>query len=367
LGAESVVLELTKETTLAGHQATIGVLENKHNPHLELAEIANSLNLRVSIFPCRSRFDLSTIKNIRNFICKEKPDIIHSHGYKSNFYALSAAQNKMPWVVTNHLWKRTSCNLRLYAYLDRFLIKYSKQIIAVSDEIATEMIKMGIPSNKIVVIDNGIDLRRFLNEKKNGELKRSFGLDINSRVIGTVASLTEEKGHVYLINAARDIILAFPETRFLFVGDGVERNHLEKKVAELGLQGKVILTGSRKDIPEILSILDVFVLPSLKEGLPMALLEAMAARTPVVASRVGAVPKVIVHNENGLLVEPGNSGSLYTGISELLSDPKKASSLGDCGYKKVKERFSSEAMATHYFDVYKKILNSSNYSDIRRT
>jgi len=356
LGAESVVLELTKETTIAGHQVTIGVLENKRNPHLELAEIANSLNLRVNIFPCRSRFDLSTIKNIRDFIHKEKPDIIHSHGYKSNFYALSAARNKMPWVVTNHLWKRTTFNLKLYAYLDRFLIKYSKQIVAVSDEIAAEMLKMGIPSHKIVVIDNGIDLRRFSKEKKNDQLKRSFGFNINSKVIGTVASLTEEKGHFYLLEAASAIVSSFPEARFLIVGDGRERRQLEEKVSELGLLGKVIFTGSRRDVPEILSILDIFVLPSLKEGLPMALLEAMAARLPVVATKVGAVPKVVVHKENGFLVEPGSSESLCTAISELLSDSTEAVRFGLQGYQKVENEFSSKAMAERYFDVYGKVL-----------
>lgn len=356
LGAESVVLELAKETTQAGYWVAIGIFENSRNPHLELAEVAEKLGLRVHIFPCTGRFDFGTISGIRNFIQREKPDLLHTHGYKSDFYAFAATRNKLPWIVTNHLWKRTTFNLKLYASLDRFLIRCSKCIIAVSDEIAAEMVRMGLPSEKIAVIDNGIDLRRFSKTEKNEQLRKSFGFDTNSKMIGTVASLTEEKGHLYLLKAAKEILFIHPEARFLIVGDGVQRRQLEEKVSELGLLGKVIFTGSRRDIPEILSTLDMFVLPSLKEGLPMALLEAMAARLPVVATNVGAVPKVIAHKETGYLVQPRNTESLCAAVCELLSDTTKAVSIGLQGRRRVENQFSSKAMTERYFEVYTKAL-----------
>jgi len=360
LGAENVVLELAKESAAAGCLVNIGVFENKRNPHLELAEAAETLGLKVQIFPCRGRFDVHTIASIRNFIHEKKPNLIHSHGYKGNFYALSVTKGKMPWVVTNHLWKRTTLNLKLYAYLDSFLIKYANRIIAVSDEIASEMLKRGISPKKITVIDNGIDLQRFSGQRSKDSLRRSFGFNEMSKVVGTVASLTEEKGHFYLLEAAKDIVSSFPEVRFLIVGDGRERCRLEEKVAKLNLAGKVIFVGSRKDVPEILSILDIFVLPSLKEGLPMALLEAMASRVPVVATRVGAVPKVVVHKETGLLVEPGNSEALSTAISELLTKREEATHLGLQGYFKVQNEFSAQTMSARYFDVYQQVLSNSD-------
>ncbi len=362
LGAESVVLELAKESVAAGHCATIGAFENTRNPHLELAEAATSLGLKVDIFPCRGRFDLRTIASIRNLVRKENPDIIHSHGYKSNFYALSAARNKVPWVVTNHLWKRTTFNLKLYAYLDSFLIKYSRKIVAVSDEIATEMLKTGIPREKILVVDNGIDLKRFSKGKDNNGLKSSFGFDRNSKIIGTVASLTEEKGHIYLLEAAKSIVLSFPDTRFLIVGDGRCRRALEDRVSELGLAGKVIFAGSRKDVAEILSILDIFVLPSLKEGLPMALLEAMAARVPVVATNVGAIPTVIEDGDTGILIPPKELGVLADAVIRILSDNKRAYEMAERGFEKVRDNFSSQKMASKYFAIYKELMEGTGCS-----
>jgi len=246
--------------------------------------------------------------------------------------------------------------LKLYARLDSLLTRYANKIVAVSEEIASELSSYGIPQNKLKVIDNGIDLNKFSRQKKDDTLKRAFGFDERSRIIGTIASLTEEKGHDYLLQAAKGIILSFPDANFLIVGDGRERHRLEEKVAELGLTGKVIFAGTRKDIPEILSILDLFVLPSLKEGLPMALLEALASCLPVIATDVGAVSKVIISNETGLLIKSADTENLREAIATLLSDKSQALRLGLQGHKKVEAEFSSQAMSAKYFNLYRQVL-----------
>ena len=357
LGADSVVLELAKQSVDAGRSVTVGQFENQRNPHIELAEAAKNLDLSMKIFPCRGRLDLRTIGDLRRFIQREKPALIHSHGYKSNFYALSANRNRVPWVVTNHLWKRTSLSLKLYARMDSFLIRFSKKIVAVSDEIADDMVKLGISPHKIAVIDNGIDLKRFSHGKKNDKLKSALGFDIHSKVIGTVASLTAEKGHIYLMNAAKAILSSYPEVRFLFVGDGAGRRNLEEKMADLGLQGKIFFAGSRKDIPDLLSILEIFVLPSLKEGLPMALLEAMAAHVPIVATEVGAVPTVVEDGITGTLIPPKEPGVLADAVIRILSDRKRALDMAERGFKKVRDHFSSEQMASKYLSLYEDLID----------
>jgi glycosyltransferase involved in cell wall biosynthesis len=356
LGAENVVLELAKETTKAGFWVTIGILENRNNIHMELAERAKGEGLKVQIFPCRGRFDRGTISSIRSFINEEKPNLFHSHGYKSNFYSLFANRGKLPWIVTNHLWKRTTYALKVYAYIDSLLMRKADKVIAVSEEIADEMTKKGIPSTKILVIDNGIDLQKFENKTRNNDLRKSFGLNGNHKIIGTIASLTEEKGHRYLIEAAKHVIDKCPECRFLIVGDGGQRHFLEKTVAGLGLTEKVIFTGSRKDVPDILSMLDLFVLPSLKEGLPMALLEAMASKVPVIATSVGAIPKVIVNNKTGILVDPGNANVLSTAILALLHNGQTAYRLASTGFQKVKTEYSAQMMSSRYVNLYRNIL-----------
>jgi glycosyltransferase involved in cell wall biosynthesis len=210
------------------------------------------------------------------------------------------------------------------------------------------------------VIDNGIDLQRFSNQKRNNLLKEYFGIKGKSKVIGTIARLTKEKGHIYLIEAAKNILSVFPDTIFLIVGDGNERDRLEKQVMKLGLKDKVIFTGKRKDIIDILSIIDIFVLPSITEGLPIALLEALASRLPVVATNVGAVSKVIIDRETGLLTEPRSPELLSNAILELLSNWERAEQFGYQGYRKVEKEFSAKAMAEQYFDFYRKILSETS-------
>jgi len=357
LGAEHVLLELAEHSKRAGLKVAIGVFENHKNSNSELAKVASTLGLEVQIFPCRWRFDPKTILLIRAFIYREQISILHSHGYKGNFYALMATRGKIPWVVTNHNWTRTTFNLKVYALLDLLLIRFAKKVVTVSDEIAIKLHQWGVSSQKIIVIDNGIDLQRFSNQKRNNLLKEYFGIKEESKVIGTIARLTKEKGHIYLIEAAKNIVSGFPGTKFLFVGDGSERERLEKRVMQLGLKDKVIFTGQRNDVIDILSFLDIFVLPSITEGLPIALLEALASRLPVVATSVGAVPKVIIDRETGLLIEPGSPESLRGAISELLSNQERARQFGNQAYRKVEKEFSAKSMAEHYFDFYSKILS----------
>jgi glycosyltransferase involved in cell wall biosynthesis len=360
LGAERVLLELAEQSKRAGLKVAIGVIENHKRPSSELAKAASTLGLKVQIFPCRWRFDLKTILFIRAFINREQIDLLHSHGYKGNFYALMATRGKIPWVVTNHNWTRTTLNLKAYALLDLLLIRFAKKVVAVSDVIAMKLHQCGVSSQKIMVIDNGIDLQRFSSQKRNHLLKESLGIKDGSKVIGTIARLTKEKGHIYLIEAAKNIASVFPGTTFLIVGDGNERDRLEKRVRQLGLEDRVIFTGQRKDIIDILSILDIFVLPSITEGLPIALLEALASRLPAVATTVGAVPKVILDRETGLLIEPGSPESLRRAISELLSNQERARRLGDQAYRKVEKEFSAKSMAARYFNLYSEILSETS-------
>ena len=357
LGAENVVLELAKETTKVGYWVTIGIIENRNNLHMELAEKAREDGIKVQIFPCRGRFDGRTISSIRSFISSRQANILHSHGYKSNFYVSLANRGHMSWVVTNHLWKKTTFALKFYAYLDSLLIRRANKIVAVSDEIVDAMMHRGIPSVKITVIDNGVDLQRFSNSQRNNNLRKSFGLNESNKIIGTIGSLTEEKGHIYLLEAARKVIDVVPECRFLIIGDGGQRQFLQEKTAHLWLSEKILFAGSRKDVPEILSMLDAFVLPSIKEGLPMALLEAMASKVPVIATSVGAIPNVIEDGINGLLIPPKNSDAISEAINKMLSNGDSAKEMELKGFEKVRDHYSSKQMAIKYLAVYKELLS----------
>jgi glycosyltransferase involved in cell wall biosynthesis len=147
------------------------------------------------------------------------------------------------------------------------------------------------------------------------------------------------------------------DIKFLVIGDGPLRRALEEKSEELGIKKHVIFAGQRKDIPELLTAMDIFVLPSIKEGLPMALLEAMAAKRPVIATKVGAIPKVIENTEIGILIEPKDILGLRDAMMSLIDDPEKMGLLARRGFERVYTDFSSDEMSKHYLELYKEITN----------
>jgi glycosyltransferase involved in cell wall biosynthesis len=357
-GAERVVLELSKSLQKTRDcQPIVGIIKNEYNPHVETVDEAKANNIDTVIFPCKSQFDLSVIFSIRAFIRDRNVDIVHCHGYKSNFYGLLASKNKVPTVTTNHNWLKSHWKLKIYCLLDSIWIRYFGRIVAVSEGVREDMLKYKVSGKKIRVIDNGIDLGRFKREISTENVRKEFGLNGDSKIIGTIGSLGHEKAHSNLLKAAKGVIETHKSVRFLIVGDGPLREYLREEAVSLGVENNIVFTGYRKDIPELLSVMDIFVLPSIKEGLPMVLLEAMAAKKPVIATRVGAVPKVITHNESGLLIEPGNTKELKQSIMELISNNSKAVQLSQRGYQEVKTNFSSEVMAGEYMSLYNELLN----------
>jgi glycosyltransferase involved in cell wall biosynthesis len=354
-GAERVAVDLCKSLKGYGCESVMGVIRNSHNPHLEVAEEARKNAIDTVIFPCEAQLDLTLIFRIREYASKNQIDLMHCHGYKSNFYGLLANKRRIPIVTTNHNWLTSHWKLRAYRRFDSFVIRYFSRVIAVSDGIKKEMLKYGVPKEKIRVIDNGIDITRFRDTIFPEAVKEEFGLKKEVTIIGTIGNLGPEKGHVYLLQAARGIVNNFKSAKFFFIGDGPLRGYLEDEATQLGIGDNVIFTGFRTDIPDLLSIMDIFVLPSVKEGLPMVLLEAMAAKKAVVATRVGAIPKVI-DNGNGILVEPRDAAGLQEAIVSLLMDEEKRRKYASAGYETVRMQFSSQRMSSEYFDLYRGLL-----------
>jgi glycosyltransferase involved in cell wall biosynthesis len=357
-GAERVAIELCKSLKKTYHcEPILGVIRNVYNPHEEISEEAKSNGIAYTVFSCRSQLDLKLASSIREFIKKNRVDIIHCHGYKSNFYGLLASRGQVPSVTTNHNWLTAHWKLKTYCFLDSLWIRFFDRIVAVSNEVKKDMLKYKIPKEKIRVIDNGICLERFEKLVETRKIKSQLGLEEKTRVIGTIGSLGIEKGHIYLLEAARQVLDVVKDLKFLVIGDGPLRKPLEEKSEELGIKKHVIFLGQRKDIPELLMAMDIFVLPSIKEGLPIALLEAMVAKRPVIATRVGAIPKVIENKDTGILVEPKDIKGLRDAIMNLINDPERMNLLAQEGFNKVCTDFSSDEMGKHYLKLYKEITN----------
>lgn len=353
-GAEVMLLNLASAQKRLGCEPVIGVFENTHVPHVELAKEANKRGLAVEVFPCRGRLDLRAIRSIRRFIRASGATLVHGHGYKSDLYGfLSAKPLGVPFVATCHLWTGASLAIRLYEYLDSLVLRRAERVVAVSDAIADCLCKAGIHRDKVSVIYNGTDLPA--RQQCPPTLREE--LAIGDRVIvGTVGRLETQKGLEYFIQAAKEVLVEFPDALFVVAGEGSLRSRLGRMISDLGLASRVLLLGRRTDMAGVYASLDLFVLASIDEGMPMTLLEALAARRPVVATKVGAVEKLIIPEQTGLLVESRDVPGLRDAMLRCLRDPSLARELGRKGEEYVRRSFSSDGMARSYLALYRQLL-----------
>jgi glycosyltransferase involved in cell wall biosynthesis len=354
-GAENVVFELSRGLSSNNIENIIGVFENLQNPHIELVQKSKENNIEVKNFKCNGKIDIKTIYHIREFVKKNGVDILQSHGYKSNIYGFIVGKMlRKPTVSTCHNWIADDLKTKTYYRLDKYILSKFDKVIAVSEAIGTELLKNKVRKDRISLIYNGININRFDN--KNGNLRDEFNISNKTMIIGTVARFTPEKGLFNLLLAAKEVMKAFSDVIFMFVGEGPLQDDLVKKTIELEIRERVIFTGMRSDMPEIYSTMDIFVLPSLKEGLPMVLLEAMAAKKPVIATKVGAVPTVVENMKDGIVITPGSIDELKHVMISLLENEELSKRLAENAFKKVLGNFSSKAMCDKYLEIYEEVV-----------
>jgi glycosyltransferase involved in cell wall biosynthesis len=327
----------------------VGGIERGDSPSLMLQQAAAE-GIATFRLACRGRLDLGAVNRLAEFLKKEQISILHAHDFKANFYALAARRKfPLPLVTTLHLWNRNNLVTAFYEFLDALLVRRFDRIIGVSPAIVEEAKRWHIPEAKLRVILNGIDIARFKQlppRPVNGKL-----------VIGSIGRLVAQKGYPIFLQMAAQILQRHPQIHFLLVGDGPVREELEAEAKKLGIAEKVTFAGQRDPVETAYGEMDIFVSSSLSEGLPIALLEAMAARLPVVATRVGAVPEVIEDNISGLLVESENLQALVDAVESLLDDPAKKQALAEGGFRRAQEHFSAENMARQTEAVYREILH----------
>lgn len=354
-GAETMILQLLRAMTRAGHQTLLGVFKNEQNPHTELSDRAKELSLDTIELPCAGRIDLSTVKQIAACAGDFGADVVHSHGYKANVYALLASfRSSRPLVSTCHNWTAQTRSIRAYAHFDRFVLKRFERVFSVSDDVMGALKQSGVNGSKVFVIPNGIALSDFESAEPVG----FAGIPAGAPLIGMVGRLVEAKGFQYVLEAAPAILTSFPDAHFVLIGDGPYRDRLAEKCAAQGITSRVVFAGKRDDMPGVYRSLDMLVLPSLNEGMPMTLLEAMAARLPVIASRVGGIPKMVRNGETGLLVNPTDVQGLRQAIEALLADRTMSRRMGESGRRWVVGNASVEHMTQSYLRHYEEVLRS---------
>jgi glycosyltransferase involved in cell wall biosynthesis len=351
-GAENMLLNLCASQEKAGCENSLLLFYNVHVPNVEFYERARRRGLSVRMVHCKGRADWRAVRQIEEYIQEDEVDLVHTHGYKADLYGyLAAWRCHKPVVATCHNWVGGTAALGIYNHLDRMALKKFNALAAVSDAVAQRLLAFGVPTEKIKTIANGIDVTAFERAQPLPLLK-----DEGSIVVGVVARLDLQKGFEYLLRAARELCKMFPGLKIVIAGEGPDRSAIEEMIEQYGLQSSVVLAGQQSNMPAVYAAMDIFVLPSLNEGLPMTVLEAMAASKPVIATRVGAIPSVIRDGENGLLVAPKDSEGLRNAVASLLNDPERRRRLGDQAHTWVSQNYTSEAMALKYREMYEEVL-----------
>lgn len=280
------------------------------------------------------------------YIRRNRIQIVHTYGFYPNVFAVPTARLFGAPIVVASIRDRGDILTPAQRRIQQWVCRLADCVLVNAEAIRDTLIEQGYRPDNIVVIRNGIVLSRFGKREKRREkvsaLRRELGLPPSAPLVVVFSRLNRMKGVEYFLDAAALLAPRFPEVRFLIVGDGAGRKELEDRAGHLGLAERVIFTGFRSDVPDLIPEAAVSVLPSLSEGLSNSLLESMASGVPVVAARVGGNPEIVEHDVSGLLVPTRDSAALADAIGTLLQDPQLAARMGEAGRRRVAELFSME-------------------------
>lgn len=287
-------------------------------------------------------------------------DVVHTHLHEAAWYGLPAAYLRRVPVRISHLHSSHWNWPRKLRWLDRAAEAFASTSLACSTSVEDfAHTRLRYPTDKLEVVPNFVDLNRFRRLPAQEEARRVLGLPQGGPIVICLASLTEEKGQTYLLEAMQAVHSEMPEARLLLVGRDRGRTDLTALADEKGLGESVALLGIREDVPLLLAASDISVLPSLREGLPVSLLESAAAGLPIVATSVGGIPEIVEDGVGGILVPPQDSGALGEALLALLRDPERRRSMGQAALERVERKFDIDVVAGQIQELYLSMLASA--------
>ena len=330
-------------------------------PANEFVTGTRELGFEIDVIPERRRFDLSVLPALRNAVEQCNPDIVVTNSVKSHFLLWrSHLSRKFPWVAFHHGYTTTDRKMRLYNRIDRWSLPAADRLVTVCHAFARELASStGVPLENISVQHNSIRLQPPESKADAQSIRSKLGIADNERVILSVGRLSKEKAHIDLLAAFKRLRETNPEIncKLIIVGDGPERARLEAAAESFGLKERIVFTGQVRNVETFYAAADVFVLPSHSEGSPNVLLEAMAARLPIVATAVGGVPEIVEDNVSALLVPANDPPALAAAIARLLADSDLARQLTSNALALVVTRHSPEQYVRSLVTIYRDVID----------
>jgi len=318
-----------------------------------LAALVRELGIPVHVRRVRWRTGARDVLSLAAWLRRERAAVVHSHLYYGSLWGRAAGLvARVPALVTTEhgkeLWKN-----RAQLWLGRQLSRRTCRHIVVSEDgLRLRIEREGLDPDRLTRIANGVVVTGTPDPERRRRVRDALGLDDRQPVVGTVGRTVAAKGYPDLLAALARLRPGHPDLRWLLIGDGPERPALLAAAAKAGLDDVVIAAGQRTDIPDLLAAMDVFVMPSLREGLPVALLEAMATGRACLVTDTGGMPEAVDHGQAGVVVPAGDPAALGTALESLLADPERRDRLGRAALARARALYASEAVARRIEAIY---------------
>ena len=358
-GPDKTILNSPRYLAALGYQSTCAYLRGPRDTDFQsLILQADAAEAPLEAVDDRGPFDLGVLRRLLSLCRQHDVKIWHGHDYKSNFAGLLLRRrHPMHLVTTVHGWGvRDSWRSALYRRIDKACLRHYDSVICVSDDLRDECLRVKVSPKRCRLISNGIDVEAFRRRLGQADAKARIRQPVERPLIGAVGRLSDEKGFDRLIRAVNRLIQSGIDLGLIIVGEGKQRPELQSLISDLDLDDHVQLLGHRTDIIDLYQAMDVFALSSLREGLPNAVLEALAMETPVVATRIAGVPRLIEDGRTGRLVEPDNVEELARAIQQMLSQPEECQRLAAAGRRLIEEQYSFRQRMQRVAQLYDELL-----------
>jgi glycosyltransferase involved in cell wall biosynthesis len=358
-GAERVILSIANNIDRRRFDLKLLCMQRADGKSSKLMRRASEIGIEVIPVAVDRRFDPFAILKMKRVFSENGVQIVHTHDFKSDFYALVAgAGTGIRRVSTAHGSTRDSRLKRFYLYWDeRVLYRAFDRGVVVSKDLEKHLLGMKVPTRKIRVIQNGLDFGLLKGETEERERGNPLQMPPEKAAFAVIGRLYPDKGHRFFLEAIAAVSKSKRGVVGLIVGDGPARDDIAEQVVRLKLDEHVRLCGFRSDMQAVYDRISCLVIPSLTEGLPYVLLEAMAGKVPVIATAVGDIPALIQDRRSGFLVPPGDASSIAERMIEILDDPNGAREMAEYAYRNVVERFSAERMVRETERLYLEVMN----------
>lgn len=305
----------------------------------------------------RMTYDPRLIPQALRIIKKHDLNILESHGYKSHLLCLILKRlTGLPWVAFVHGWTSENLKMKCYNAMDKVMLGFADKVVVVSRSMTGILNHKWIDRKKIRTIPNAVDPAEY-SMSCDIDIRQEYRVDPKAPLLGVIGRFSPEKGHMVLLEAMPSIRMTLPKVKVMFIGDGQEEKRLKKRIDELNLGQSIIFTGFKKELAPFYKAMDLVVIPSFSEGMPNVALEAMLHAKPVVATRVGGVPEVVMDGVTGRIVDPRKSEQLAGAIGDIFRDPDHLLHCGMSGREKVLKDFDPAQRVKMIAELYLELLS----------